>query len=74
MEVLRFDFNGSSGEFERTAQGFLRINARLTKTGIFSYDEYRSDEEVFRADSLDSFRGVRLSLICIRRKKARTAS
>ena len=61
MEVLRFDFNGSSGEFRRTAQGFLRVNARLTKTGIFSYDsgrEYRSEEEVFRADSLDSFKGA----------------
>lgn len=61
MEVLRFDFNGSSGEFKRTPQGFLRVNARLTKTGIFSYDtgrEYRSEEEVFRADSLESIKGA----------------
>lgn len=61
MEVLRFDFNGSSGEFKRTPQGFLRVNARLTKTGIFSYQnsrEYRSEEEVFRADSLASLKGA----------------
>lgn len=61
MEVLRFDFNGTSGEFLRTPQGFLRIRARLTKTGIFSYAngrEYRSDEEVFRADSLESLKGA----------------
>ena len=61
MEVLRFDFNGSSGEFKRTPQGFLRVNARLSKTGVFSYQdqcEFRSDEEVFRADSLESLKGA----------------
>ncbi|TXG75774.1 DUF2213 domain-containing protein [Candidatus Dojkabacteria bacterium] len=61
MEVLRFDFNGSSSEFKRTPQGFLRINAYLTKTGIFQYEngrEYRSDDEVFRADSLESLKGA----------------
>ena len=61
MEVLRFDFNGSYKDFKRTPQGFLRVNARLTKAGIFSYDqsrEYRSEEEVFRADSLESLRGA----------------
>ncbi len=60
-EVLRFDFNGSSGEFKRTPQGFLRVNARLTKVGIFKYDggrEYRSEEEVFRVDSLVSLKGA----------------
>lgn len=61
MEVLRFDFNGSSSEFKRTPQGFLRVNARLTKTGVFSYEqgrEYRSEEEVFRADSMASLKGA----------------
>ena len=60
-QVLRFDFNGSSGEFKRTPQGFLRINARLTRTGIFSYEsgrEYRSEEEVFRADAMESLKGA----------------
>jgi hypothetical protein len=61
MEVLRFDFNGSSGEFKRTPQGFLRVNARLTRAGVFKYDsgrEYRSAEEVFRADSMASLQGA----------------
>jgi hypothetical protein len=61
MEVLRFDFNGTSGEFKRTAQGFLRVNAHLSKVGIFDYQstrEYRSHEEVFRADSLESLCGA----------------
>ena len=59
--VFRLDFNGHYSDFKRTAQGFLRVNARLTKTGIFSYDqcrEYRPDEEVFRADSLESLKGA----------------
>lgn len=61
MEVLRFDFNGTSGDFKRTPQGFLRVNARLSKVGIFDYHttrEYRSDAEVFRADSLESLQGA----------------
>jgi len=60
MEVLRFDYNGSYKDFKRTSQGFLRVNANLTKTGVFAYEngrEYRSDEEVFRADSLESLKG-----------------
>lgn len=61
MDVLRFDFNGSSGEFKRTSQGFLRVNARLSRVGIFGYQtsrEYRSPEEVFREDSLQSLKGA----------------
>jgi hypothetical protein len=61
MEVVRFDFNGSYKDFKRTQQGFLRVNARLSKTGVFNYDqkrEYRPDEEVFRADSLESLQGA----------------
>lgn len=60
-QVYRFDFNGTSSDFSRTPQGFLRINARLSKTGVFSYEdrrEYRSDEEVFRVDSLTSLKGA----------------
>ena len=61
MEVLRFDFNGSYKDFKRTPHGFLRVNARLSKTGVFAYKngrEYRSDEEVFRTDSLESLKGA----------------
>jgi len=60
-EVIRFDFNGSPDSFKRTPQGFLRVKAHLSKTGVFSYRdsrEYRSDDEVFRADSLESLKGA----------------
>ena len=59
--VIRFDFNGSSGEYKRTAQGFLRVNARLAKTGIFTYDngrEYRSNEAIFHENTLASLQGA----------------
>jgi hypothetical protein len=61
MQVFRLDFNGSASGFERTAQGFLRIRARLTKAGVFSYGdhfEYRPEEEIFRKDSLASLKGA----------------
>ncbi|MCA9508972.1 MAG: DUF2213 domain-containing protein [Myxococcales bacterium] len=61
MEIIRFDFNGSPTSFKRTPQGFLRVKARLSKTGVFAYHngrEYRSEEEVFRADSLASLKGA----------------
>jgi hypothetical protein len=60
-KVTRFDFNGKPNSFKRTPQGFLRVKAYLSKTGIFDYQnqrEYRSDEEVFRADSLASLQGA----------------
>lgn len=61
MEVFRFDYNGLSSDFKRTPQGFLRVSARLSRTGIFRYDsgkEYRSEDEVFKADSLLSIKGA----------------
>ncbi len=44
--------------------GFLRVDARLTRTGVFTYSdaegrtwgELRTDAEVFDEDTLDSFR------------------
>ncbi len=61
QNVFRLDFNGTSKTFKRTPQGFLRVNARLTKSGVFNYEntrEYRPDEEVFRVDSLESLKGA----------------
>jgi len=40
---------------------FLRVNARLSKTGVFAYEnsrEYRSVEEVFHANSPESLNGA----------------
>jgi hypothetical protein len=60
-KVIRFDFNGTQSGFKRTPQGFLRVKARLSKTGIFNYDkrrEFRSDSEVFDDEMLSSLKGA----------------
>lgn len=65
---MRYD----AGEFSsptRTPNGYLRCDARITKTGVFEYRfsngsirrELRLPEEVFRADSLQSFEDVPLT-------------
>lgn len=63
--VLRLD-TYSLGRAERTPAGGLRIPARLTRTGVFSYRlpdgstrrELRLPEEVFKADSMASLKGA----------------
>ncbi len=60
MSLRRLDAVGRLDAKTRTPQGGLRIDANLTRTGIFIYKdeqgrdvrEYRSPEEVFKADSL----------------------
>jgi len=59
---IRFD-NVEVRKPERTAQGFLRADAVLTRAGVFTYRqpdgttrrELRPADEVFRADSLATF-------------------
>lgn len=59
--ALRFDA-GTLGKLERTPTGGVRVPARATRTGVLVYQradgstvrEYRSPEEVSRADSLAS--------------------
>ena|SRR3989338_3008719 len=65
MSVRRYDFIGSTQALETTPQGFVRVDARLTRTGIFTYHndgkvtrELRLPEEVFRCDSLKSIAGA----------------
>ncbi|MEI6806686.1 MAG: DUF2213 domain-containing protein [Myxococcaceae bacterium] len=65
MSVQRFDFVGTTQALETTPQGFVRVDARLTRTGIFTYTqdgkvtrELRLPEEVFRCDSLKSIAGA----------------
>lgn len=61
MAEIRFDRNRLA-KATRTPQGFARIDARLTRTGILEYLradgsvqlEYRPEDEVFKAASLDS--------------------
>lgn len=64
--VHRVDHLGSLAAPIRRADGTMIAEARMTRTGVFTYRkadgttrrEYRSPDEVFRADSLASFRGV----------------
>jgi hypothetical protein len=59
MRVLRYDVGEVTG-VERLDNGFLRVDARITRTGVFEYRradgtiqrELRSADEVFNADSL----------------------
>jgi hypothetical protein len=61
----RYDFSRLAGaKVSRTSQGFARMPANLTRTGVFKYTnpdgttrrELRLPEEVFAQDSLDSLR------------------
>ncbi len=70
-EVRRVDFLGEihldpereDGVLaERTPEGFLRVDARLTRTGVFEYSdgerswgEMRTEDEVFSPDAMKSF-------------------
>lgn len=62
MSVKRFD-TGGLGKPTRTPQGYLKVDAYLTRTGIFIYKtpdggirrELRLPDDVFHADSLKSF-------------------
>lgn len=65
MLVQRFD-SGTLGKAKRTPQNGIRVDARLTRVGVFAYRqpdgsmrrELRPSEEVFRADSLASLQGA----------------
>lgn len=62
MPVSRYDI-GTLKAPQKTPQGFLRVDAYLTRTGIFEYRdssggvrrELRLDNEVFDGNALDSF-------------------
>lgn len=68
LRTFRLDFSSakSLGKIKQTGDGGLRIPAKLSRTGILDYTyqdgsasaEFRSPEEVFSQDSLDSFRSV----------------
>ncbi len=60
--VMRFDA-GALGKAETTPEGWLKVHARIARAGIYEYRnpdgtvrrELRAPEEVFKADSLDTF-------------------
>lgn len=61
----RYDFGSTTGKARKTSQGFLRVPARLTRTGVLAYKradgsiqrELRHPDEVFSAASLASMGG-----------------
>ena len=63
MEQVRRWDSGTVGKVERTDQGYLRCDAKITKTGVFAYRqpggtvrrELRLPEEVFDDSALRSF-------------------
>lgn len=65
MRELRCD-RGRLSKAKRTTQGFARVDARLTRTGILTYTradgsvqhEYRPAEEVFAPKSLETLDGA----------------
>ena len=67
--VQRFDFVQIGKRVTTTPQGFLKIPARFTRTGIFTYmnadgtqtREYRPADEVFNAHSLSTYSNAPLT-------------
>lgn len=66
--VLRFDTSHIEGP-KRMENGWLRVDAGLTRTGVFEYHqdgktyrEYRPPEEVFHKDAMDSFEQVPVTM------------
>ncbi len=65
-EELRIDHQGIVGKPVRLADGSMRIPARLSRVGVFTYArddgstvrEYRPPNVVHHADTIASFRGV----------------
>jgi hypothetical protein len=65
MPVRRFD-KGELRKAERTSHGFLRVDAYITRAGVFTYlnedgterREFRPPEEVFSPASLSTFRQI----------------
>lgn len=68
-EIRRFDISELAPPKKR-ADGTLRVDARLTRSGVFAYldalgnirREWRPPDEVFKSDSLDSLQLVPLTM------------
>jgi len=64
--VHRCDFVGATSGVKRTPQGGIRLDARITRVGVLTYQdhtgktwrEYKPAEEVFKADSLATLEGA----------------
>lgn len=61
MRVTRTDTVGRFDKFERTGAGALKVPVTVSRSGLLQYPdrvEFRSAEETFRQDSVDSLRAV----------------
>lgn len=57
----RIDFQGRLDGRTELGDGSVRFTARLTRVGVFDYGDHaelRTEDEVFAAEALDSFRGL----------------
>lgn len=69
-QVVRFDFAGRLGKFERTPSGGLKIPAFIARTGILEYQnadgtvtrEYRPSSEVVSERAWRSFEGAPVTI------------
>jgi len=65
-DICRVDIGVVKGEAKRTSEGYLRADARVTRTGIFYYRnsdgtprrELRHPDEVFKADSMGTMKMI----------------
>jgi hypothetical protein len=68
--TIRYDFSGKLSRAEKTPAGGARVVARVARTGVQNYRmrdgstrrEYRAPTEVFKADSLASFKGAAVTV------------
>lgn len=66
VDTMRFDSGEIIGKVTKTAEGYLKGHATVTRTGVFKYKnfdgtirkELRHPDEVFKADSLDSLKMI----------------
>lgn len=71
MKVLRYDASGALARPRKLRGGRLRVDGHFTRPGVFPYVddatgktvmEYRPDEEVFAPASLESWKGVAVTV------------
>ncbi len=68
--MIRYDAGTDLKSPVKTTAGGLKVQGRLTRSGIFTYKradgssvrEYRPESEVFKSDSLDSYRGIPVTI------------
>ena len=65
---FKLDFLNTNKSIKKTREGFLRLDAYVTRTGVFDYPEFgrkelRHPEEVLKQDSLDTMKNKSITFI-----------